>query len=108
MRLIDADALCKHLHELKTGDKNTVYEYYDDGIDTAISEAATFPTIEAEPVKHGRWREYNYPGQECVYCSACKTEYYPDDLIVIGVNDYPYYCPNCGAKMDAEEGEDHD
>ena len=55
MRLIDADALCKHLHELKTGDKDTVYEYYDDGIDTAISEAATFPTIEAEPVKHGRW-----------------------------------------------------
>ena len=108
MRLIDADALCKHLHELKTGDKDTVYEYYDDGIDTAISEAATFPTIEAEPVKHGRWREYNYPGQECVYCSACKTEYYPDDLIVIGVNDYPYYCPNCGAKMYAEEGEDHD
>ena len=100
MRLIDADALCKHLHELKTGDKDTVYEYYDDGIDTAISEAATFPAIEAEPVKHGRWREYNYPGQECVYCSACKTEYYPDDLIVIGVNDYPYYCPNCGAKMD--------
>ena len=48
MKLIDADALCKHLHELKTGDKDTVYEYYDDGIDTAISEAATFPTIEAE------------------------------------------------------------
>lgn len=24
MRLIDADALCKHLHELKTGDKDTV------------------------------------------------------------------------------------
>lgn len=48
MKFIDADALCKHLHELKTGDKDTVYEYYDDGIDTAISEAATFPTIEAE------------------------------------------------------------
>ena len=40
MRLIDADELCKHLHELKTGDKDTVYEYYDDGIDMAISEAA--------------------------------------------------------------------
>ena len=52
MRLIDADALCKHLHELKTGDKDTVYEYYDDGIDTAISEAATFPTIEAEEGTH--------------------------------------------------------
>jgi len=26
-----------------------------------------------------------------------------DDLIVIGVNDYPYYCPNCGAKMDLKE-----
>ena len=49
MKLIDADALCKRLHELKTGDKDTVYEYYDDGLEMAISELSIVPTIiEAE------------------------------------------------------------
>lgn len=53
--------------------------------------------------KHGRWMEYNYPGNEHVYCSNCKEEYYVDDLLM-GRNDYPAYCPNCGATMGTEEG----
>lgn len=120
MKLIDADALCKHLHELKTGDKDTVYEYYDDGIDTAISEAATFPTIEAEPVKHGRWEfEAKWQYKNCdgrgmerkeifgttkrtfnrLKCSRCKKAVVIDDTITYA------YCPHCGAKMDKEETE---
>ena len=100
MKLIDADALCKHLHELKTGDKDTVYEYYDDGIDTAISEAATFPTIEAEPVKHGRWVPVTNGrgGFECsIRCSNCDEQYiaYPGEF---------KYCPNCGMKMVNRDG----
>ena len=46
----------------------------------------------------GKWIEYNYPGAECVYCSKCKEEYYPDDLL-LGGNDYPNYCPHCRARM---------
>lgn len=61
----------------------------------------SYPTIDVEPVKHGRWIEYNYPGHEHVYCSNCKEEYYVDDLLM-GRNDYPAYCPNCGAKLDLE------
>ena len=102
MRLIDADALMMPINA-SWRDAGLHSEDYGK-IKRWIKNA---PTIEADPVKHGRWREYNYPGQECVYCSACKTEYYPDDLIVIGVNDYPYYCPNCGARMDLE-GEVHE
>lgn len=104
MRLIDAESLSsmRFTHEMHDSE-GRLYVPFDE-VAEAIFNALT---IEAEPVKHGRWREYNYPGQECVYCSACKTEYYPDDLIVIGVNDYPYYCPNCGARMDLE-GEDHE
>lgn len=95
MKLIDADALCKHLHELKTGDKDTVYEYYDDGIDTAISTVAVFPTIEAEPVKHGEWRDYPI-ADGCLQCSICG---------VLRIGGPSNFCPHCGARMDAEEGE---
>jgi hypothetical protein len=48
------------------------------------------PTIEVEPVKHGRWM---YP----FYCSECTfVPYYSSDITY-------YYCPNCGARMDGKE-----
>lgn len=104
MRLIDADALCKHLHELKTGDKDTVYEYYDDGIDTAISEAATFPTIEAEPVKHGHWVDDGLYADNHLFhvwrCSKCDKNMMVKDSSQEAGAPWFKYCPNCGAKMD--------
>ena len=53
------------------------------------------PTIEAEPVKHGKWIIKNniYP-----VCSECgKLSDYECD----GTHKRSLYCPNCGAKMDA-------
>lgn len=41
------------------------------------------PTVDAEPVRHGRW-------VEGIACSECRQV----DL------SKPNYCPNCGAKMD--------
>ena len=55
------------------------------------------PTIEAEPVRHGRWIERpNTKGQ--VYWSECGT------LEKITDNNFKSRrCPNCGAKMDLVE-----
>ena len=50
------------------------------------------PTIEAEPVRHGRWIEGTSRGSYSIYCSYCgshKETICPTD-----------YCPNCGARMD--------
>lgn len=48
-RLIDGDNVIDLLREQLTGDKDTVYEYYDDGLEMAISELSIIPTIiEAE------------------------------------------------------------
>lgn len=48
-RLIDGDNVIKLLREQLTGDRDTVYEYYDDGLEMAISELSIVPTIiEAE------------------------------------------------------------
>lgn len=45
-KYIDAERYINNLRELRTGEKDTVYEYYDDGIDVAISEAAIFPAVD--------------------------------------------------------------
>lgn len=56
-KYIDVERYINNLRELRTGDKDTVYEYYDDGIDVAISEAAIFPVVDIP-----RW----------IPCSECK------------------------------------
>lgn len=61
-----------------------------------MAELAYAPTIDAEPVRHGRWvkkgQSFLFPERFMNYsCSLCgydidKTKH--------------RYCPNCGAKMD--------
>ena len=91
MRLIDADALM----ELANNHKNKVVD---------ANDIARFISIEAEPVRHGRWIPVGYDGYadgcpvynewECSECHfACEGEGEPP------LN----YCPNCGAKMDGGE-----
>lgn len=85
MRIIDADEL-KALRELYIQGKLQFVENEYDLIDKC-------PTIDAEPVRHGRWEEYEIPHIIC--CSECDWG--------TGVDERSNYCPNCGAKMDLKE-----
>lgn len=81
MRLIDAD-------ELK----------FDSLIDSicqgqAEEVVAEAPTIEAEPVRRGRWLAIKEKAPWLV-CSECGTYLYDEQKSVAK------YCYNCGAKMD--------
>lgn len=100
MRLIDADALRELMYH-EAFEKDTDMQKWDGGcwirykmFENAIENA---PTIEAEPVKHGHWilRKADSGFHTDCVCSECKRKH------AIGWD----YCPNCGAKMDAEEGE---
>lgn len=51
------------------------------------------PTIEAEPVRYGRWE---LRGQD-IYCSECGSE---SGYNAWGASAFSVRCPNCGAKMD--------
>ena len=99
MRLIDADAL---LEQMKRTNR-----YFNVKFD--IEEA---PTIEAEPVQHGRWEWFEEwspstpeSPKECIdcgwRCGRCKVKL--DDMVGWYWDD-PYdepklnYCPNCGMK----------
>lgn len=65
------------------------------------------PTIEAEPVKHGRWKQTIEPlgwnEVACVECSECQESWIIEEDFGIdeALEDW-HYCPNCGAKMDKE------
>jgi hypothetical protein len=75
MRMIDADALMKLA-------RNNINRTVD------CNDIARFPTVEAEPIRHGRWISV---GLASLKCSKCKY-----------VDDYKMYykrCPECGAWM---------
>ena len=106
MRLIDADALNEELSSLGmtiTGlraGKGVLNEFMMEYRKSVLQIVEDAPTIEAEPVRHGKWIEKRQMIAWCdddvdVYytCSACEAD---------SPCEYPF-CPNCGAKMDLKE-----
>ena len=64
--------------------------------DFVMEQMQKIPTIEAKPVKHGRWMNcFEQDGEKAGYCSECHAIRFVDP-----------YCPNCGAEMDG--GADHE
>ena len=90
VRLIDANSL-KHSRGI-AGDE-ILHEIIDNQ-----------PTIEAEPVRHGRWIECDYKEirhgeiwtehRAGLCCSECRTAFQKKKMT------YKQYCAACGAKMD--------
>ena len=97
MRLIDADALMdvirEHEYRLATKQGSIDYGMFTLGIQQAVDEQ---PTIDAEPVKRGRWGT-NSDRPDSLICSVCKCGF---DM---WKHDPHNYCPNCGAYMRGEE-----
>lgn len=107
MRLIDADALIEDIKSFWDWDSI-------DGITATtvlkqtMTDISNAPTIDAEPVRHGRWIVEDNPGTgwylvECSECGENVTSTapcigFPPDAEVTWD-----YCPYCGAKMDEAE-----
>lgn len=89
-RYIDADALATAIYEWMPKDQETWMESDIPPIeDLVVSIMMTIqeqPTIDAVPVKHGKWM-----GTVCSACGESTSFYYDCD-----------YCPHCGARMDEE------
>jgi len=84
MRLIDADEFFKDFAELEP------YEHISHEYD-----------IDAEPIKHGKWirildTRFGEKLNDIIGCSVCNIYFSSMDMIRRS------YCPNCGARMDAE------
>lgn len=104
MRLIDADALdtllldCRNRYSTML-DVPIARTRADEIESVRITIRKQLPTIEAEPVRHGRWIKQK---DGTLDCSACRsTAPYKEDRYgeVIEAPIYPR-CPYCGAIMD--------
>jgi len=99
-RLIDADAL---IVEIKTclWDWESVNGIMAKTVlNQTITDIGNMPTIDAVPVKHGKW--VVVPDEvfaDSYFCSVCRNEPIVD---LYGEYCLSNYCPNCGAKMDKE------
>ena len=94
MRLIDADELIiMQLHDendTPIGPRFVPAELIEDA-----------PTVEAEPVKHGRWEEsWGGKWHSCSICGGIPP------FNMMGDDMPTPYCPHCGAKMDLDEVEE--
>ena len=94
MRLIDADKAEQILRDMaKDGHNQNAMTSWANALDDFAEMISEAPTIEAEPVRHGKWivEAEDWRHQiEWVKCSQC---------------DFPTftaykYCPNCGALME--------
>ena len=109
MRLIDADEIYKDIIQNEDlamdrvantnatigGRINPMYIRYCAQLDERTifkHMIADAPTVDAVPVKHGKWIEY--PTADGMnQCSACGVLRFGES----------YYCPNCGADMRTKE-----
>lgn len=123
MRLIDADAL-------GIGKANTAMfenKGYADGWNSAIEILEQAPTMDAEPVRHGRWEWHEEPydsrnpdGDYGWRCSCCKQDLANELSLGIPKMHYTYgilddpdnpptlkRCLFCGAKMNGGAEDDN-
>ena len=96
MRLIDADALRERHCEGCAEDVRASCK--DDPVCASLMWVVEEPTIDAEPVKHGRWERVPSNGiGGTARCSICGKAIYGYHTM--------NYCPNCGAKMDGGDND---
>lgn len=89
VRLIDAELLAVNIAQIA---KNCARSDAQMAlIGRILFMIENMPTIESEPVKHGRWKLRCYG--DYPYCSNCNNEPKGREITL--------FCPNCGARMEA-------
>lgn len=92
VRPIDANALHAKIFE-----ENRRNYAATENVAQILLRIETEPTLEAEPVRHGRWIEETEPDENGNVVAMCNQCYHTDEH---GVNMKIPYCWYCGARMD--------
>lgn len=124
MRIIDADKLKAHYAWWKGGSREMTMDEAKSDFDTIIDLQPTVDVVpaedyrsmeqtvykltqalaEAEPTKHGRWIEEKDEYDD-IWCKCSECGYTNMGCEVFNLDGFRY-CPNCGARMDTQIGED--
>ena len=88
MRLIDAEVMKRYID---CGHLRSPTELCFSELDV-VRMLDKQPTVDATPVKHGRW---DCVGDGWFFCEACKKH-----IVIVSATDEMNYCPYCGARMD--------
>lgn len=100
-RLIDADLLDAFLDNAELEARKQRRYVLASALNIIRGNLRNFQSIEPER-KSGKW-EKHFDGNEWFWCcSACKEQWYEEDLYMGGC-DFPNYCPNCGSYNGGEE-----
>ena len=96
MRLIDADALREKAQWMEMPDNQGINF---DVRAVSVSSIDLAPTLDVEPVRHGRWI---WSAENGWTCSNCKFDcwHYSERFDPYAPLPDAEYCPKCGAKMD--------
>lgn len=73
----------------------------DTTVESIVWKLRKLPMADVQPVKHGRWNRY----ETCSICGVSKSYFFYCTETGDWDGDWNY-CPNCGAKMDADELEE--
>jgi rubrerythrin len=98
MRLIDADALLSEMgkySDLSARYKDEYLSGMQQRLETCIELVEDAQTVDAVPVKHGRWIHHKGGYSDHYECTACGKP-----IVLTAKWDF---CPNCGAKMDGKD-----
>ena len=105
MRLIDADALQNILLPITTALEHE-YGSLGGAVSGCMKHLDNAPTVDAVPVRHGRWVRIGIKGRKGlpIYpcCSVCGIVSAAFRSEWEGLRGPWKFCPNCGAKMDLE------
>lgn len=103
MRVIDAEPIIEELYKIGYEKDEAGEHEFALGIDTVIYLLEQAKTVDAEPVRHGKWEKIeDYYDLSTIRCSLCHEEWsfeVYDDIESLNYR----YCPNCGAKMSLGE-----
>ena len=101
---IERETALKHKHVMCGSDWGG--DYSVEAI--LVEDIARIPAADVAPVVHGRWREDTDPADgdlRCTHCGAAWPKCVQKQIEEQGIwtlQTLFKYCPNCGAKMDAE------
>lgn len=71
------------------------------GVELAISAIESLDTVEAEPVKHGKWEFGRQRGVAGYWCTNCKSGFTGENAEWIAKEHD--FCPKCGADMRGDQ-----